>query len=247
MKNINAFILVASVIILSIFACDVTGDLGGETVRGSGTVVEESRDIGDFSAVELATQGRLYIEMGGSESLRIEADDNLMEYIETDIRAGNLVIENRRGTNLRPSQQINYYLTVDELDTIEISSSGDIETGDLESGSFSISISSSGNLSIEGLEATSLNVRISSSGDLEILDGQVQQQDITISSSGKYNAEDLGSAEAEVNLTSSGSAIIQVSDRLSGRLTSSGDVRYIGNPDVNVSTSSSGRAVQIGE
>jgi hypothetical protein len=247
MKNKTAFILVVSILLMSIFACDVAGDLGAQSVRGSGTVVEESRDIGDISAVELATQGRLYIEMGGSESLRIEADDNLMEYIETDVRASKLVIDNRRGTNLRPSQPINYYLTVDELDTIEISSSGDIEAGDLESGSFSLSISSSGDLTIEGLEATSLDVRISSSGDLEILGGQVQQQDIIISSSGKYTAENLASAEAEVNLTSSGTAIIQISERLSGRLSSSGDVRYIGNPDVNVSTSSSGRAVQISE
>jgi hypothetical protein len=247
MKNIRAFILVAAAIIVSILACDVSADLGGQTVRGSGTVVEESRDIGDISAVQLAMRGTLYIEMGDSEWFYIESDENLMEYIETDVRAGKLVIENRRGANLRPTQPINFYLTVDELDSVEISSSGDIEVGPLQSGSFSVSISSSGDLTIDSLESSSLNVRISSSGDLEILGGQVQRQEISLSSSGEYNAENLASAEAEVTLTSSGAATIRVSDRLSGRLTSSGDVRYIGNPQVNVNTSSSGRAVQIGE
>ena len=245
MKNNTAFILVAATIILSILACDV--GFGGQTVRGSGTVVEESRDISDISAVELAMQGTLFIEMGGSESLRIEADENLMEYIETDVRGGKLVIENRSGTNLRPSQQINFYLTVVELDSVGISSSGDIDMGPVQSGPFSVSISSSGDLTINGLESSSLTVRISSSGDLEILGGQVQRQDITLSSSGEYNAENLASAEAEVSLTSSGTATIRVSDRLSGRLSSSGNVRYIGDPQVNVNTSSSGRAVQIGE
>ncbi len=269
MKNSTSLILVGLILVLSILACDVriNGDWGGESVRGSGTVVEENRDLSNFSGVELAMEGTLYIVTGSSESLRIEAEDNLLEYIQTEVRAGKLVIRTRQGIDLRTTQPINYYLTVTELDSIVISSSGDIEAEDVQSESFSVKISSSGSLSIDSLDCTSLHVEISSSGDvtisdlmaestsvrisssgnLEVLGGQVQEQNITISSSGEYRARDLASAEADVTLTSSGAVTIRVSDQLSGRLSSSGNIYYIGNPDVNVRTTSSGRTVQINE
>lgn len=269
MKNYLALTVVGLILVFTILACDVTisSNLGGETIRGSGVVVEENRTISNISGVELAMQGTLNIVMGSSESLRIEAEDNLLEYIQTDVRSGKLVIETRRGINLRTSKPINYFLTVDELNTIVISSSGDVEAGDLQSKSFSTTTSSSGNLSIGSLDCTSLKVQISSSGEvsisdlmaesvsvqisssgnLEILGGQVQEQDITISSSGEYRANDLASVEADVTLTSNGSATIRVSDQLSGRLSSSGDIYYIGKPEVNVRMTSSGKTVQINE
>ncbi len=269
MKNKLSFTLVGAVLIFTILACTVTinDGGGGSSVGGSGTVIEEDRTVSNVTGVELAMPGTLRITMGASESLRIEAEDNLMEYIQTDVRLGKLVIGTRQGTNLRTTRPINYYLTVTELNSIVVSSSGDIETDNLQSGSFSITISSSGKLSISGLDCTSLHVKISSSGDteiatltadsisvtisssgnLDILGGQVQQQDITISSSGEYRAQDLESVSANVVLTSSGEATIGVSDRLSGRLSSSANINYIGSPEVNVNMTSSGRAVQIGK
>ncbi len=243
MKGKISFTVV--VLVFSIVACDVTIDGGpSETVRGSGTVVEENRSLGDLSGVQLTMPGTLHIAMGTAESLRIEAEDNLLPYIQTAVRAGDLVIETRQGINLRGTRPIHYYLTVDELTKIVISSSGDVVTQDLQSQSFSLTSSSSGDLSIGSLECTSLRVTMSSSGNVEILGGQVQRQDITLSSSGEYRAQDLASVEAEVTLTSSGTATVRVSDRLGGRLSSSGNVYYIGNPEVSVRTTSSGRAVQ---
>ena len=272
MKNKILITIVEMALILSILACSVsinTDDWGGngETVRGSGTVVEESRIVSNFSGVELAMAGTLYITEGASESLRIEAENNLLEYIETNVRMGRLVIETRSGIDLQTTRSIKYYLTVVDLKAIVISSSGDVEAGDLTSDSFSITINSSGKLSISSLDCTSLHVEISSSGDvslsnltadsisvkisssgsLEIEGGQVQTQTVNISSSGEYRARDLESVEADVTLTSSGMATIRVSDRLGGRLSSSGDIYYIGEPVVNVSTTSSGRVVKINE
>lgn len=265
MKNKLSFTLVGLILIFSMPACIAT--INGETVGGSGTVIEEARTVSDISGVELALPGTLHITTGGSESFRIEADDNLMTYIQTDVRAGKLVIESRQGADLRSTHPINYYLTVTDLSSLVTSSDGNIEIGDLQSGSFSITISSSGNVSISGLDCKSLGVKISSSGNVKIAElkadsitvdisssgnldiqkGKVQTQDINISSSGEYRARDLESVSANANLTSSGDATIRVSDRLTGRLSSSGNINYIGSPDVNVNTSSSGRTVQIGK
>lgn len=249
MKKQLSLHLAASAVIFSILACNtiMNDNLGSNTVRGSGVVVDEDRDINDVSGVQLAMSGTLHITMGNSDSLRIEAEDNLLQYIQTDVIAGRLVIETRQGIQLENSRPINYYLTVAKLDAIAISSNGNIQTDDLQSTSFSVAISSSGNATISRLIAESISVKISSSGNLEILGGRVERQTIHISSSGEYRARDLAAAEANVSLTSSGTAIIRVSDHLSGRLSSSGDVYYIGNPDINVSMTSSGKTVQMNE
>lgn len=249
MKNHISLALVGMICVFITLGCNITinGDEWGESIRGSGSVVEETRNLNNVSSVLLAMEGTLHIAMSGSESFSIEAEDNLLDYIQTDVRAGKLVIETRQGIDLQTTRAINYYLTVDELKSIEISSSGNVETGDIQSESFVVKISSSGNLSISNLNCTSLRVEITSSGNLEISGGQVKEQDITISSSGEYRAGDLASDEAEVSLTSSGEVTIRVSDHLSGRLSSSGNIYYIGTPEVDVRTTSSGRTVQINE
>lgn len=269
MKSKISFTLVVVALVFSILACNAVlgSSFGGESVSGSGVIAEESRDLRDISGVQLAMQGTLHITVGSNESLRIEAEDNLLEYIQTNVSAGKLVIETRQGINLRNTRPINYYLVVERLNTAVISSSGDIVIGDLQSDSFTATINSSGNLSIGNLDCSSLHIeisssgnlsiskligdsisiRISSSGNLEIMAGQVQSQNITISSSGEYRARNLSSVDVEVTITSSGTATIRVSDLLTGRLSSSGDIYYIGNPNVNVRMTSSGKTVQIND
>jgi hypothetical protein len=269
MKSRKQFALLVSMLALCILACQL-GEiaLGGErTVRGSGNVIEETRSVSGVTGVNLATLGNLTIEVGDTESFRIEAEDNLMEYFETEVRNGKLRIGTKPNIRLNTTKPVNYNLTVTGLDTIEISSSGDIQAPDLEAERFSISIASSGDLQMGDLEADTLTVNISSSGDvmmgvlnantldvdinsngdLDIAGGEVETQKITISSSGNYRAQNLASDEADVRISSSGSATIWVQDNLKATLNSSGDVRYRGDPAVDSSTSSSGNVRQIGE
>jgi hypothetical protein len=268
MKNKTWLKLSVLFFIFSILACNITignNSYSSTSIQGSGSVVEETRQISNVSSVELAMTGTLHLTIGSAESLQIKAEDNLMQYIQTVVSSGTLVIETQNGINLRPTRPIDYYLTLSKLDSITISSSGDIETGDLVAGAFSISISSSGDLNISSLDCDSLrvqtsssgntdigqlntasiNVTISSSGNVTIQSGQVPAQDIRISSSGEYRANAVQSNSAEINISSSGNATVRVTDQISGRLSSSGNIYYIGSPAVNVSATSSGKPIQV--
>lgn len=247
--------------------CDGRGiRVGTTTVRGSGDVVKQERQVSDVSGVSLDTIGTLYIEIGDREELRIEADDNLLEYFETSVRHGRLKISGRKNTNLRPTKPVRYYLTVKGLDMLATSSSGDIVAPDLESDDFSasvrssgsieigrleatdadLSITSSGGVHIRGLDAERLAVAISSSGSLEIDDGAVDRQRVAVSSSGNYRALRLRSETARVLLSSSGNAYVRVAKDLDAVLSSSGSVYYAGDPAVKQVSSSSGRVRRAG-
>ena len=234
-------LITASLVLSACGLSDVT------TVRGSGVVVEETREVSGIDGVNLATIGDLTIEVGGSESLRIEAEDNLMEYLETEVRGGNLRIETQNRIRLEATKPVKYYLTVKELETIEISSVGKIEAPNLEAEEFSITINSTGDLEIGELNADTLEVDIGSTGNLHIAGGEVKSQNITLGSSGNYTAQDLASDEADVRLRSTGSATIWVKDNLKANLSSTGDLRYRGDPTVDATTNSTGEVIQISE
>ena len=270
MKNKFSILAFVIVLFLGALACSITipeGVVSPTRVRGSGDVVEEEREVSGVTAVRVANQGDLFIELGEDEKLVIKAEDNLIDKIESDMRGGELILSTRKGVNIRNTEPIRYYLTVRELDEISVSSSGDVDAPEFNAGRFSINISSSGDVNVDGLNvdrlkvkitssgdvtvgelsADTLDVNISSSGNLTILDGEVEEQEINISSSGDYDGRNLDSQYADVRLSSSGNATLRVSDDLDGSISSSGDLYYIGNPSVDVRQSSSGDVIKLSD
>jgi hypothetical protein len=235
------------ILILGVLACtlNISANPGTGTVRGSGKMSTENRTVKGISGVELAMPGTLYVKSGDSESLSIESEDNLLPYIESDVRNGILQIRTQSGTNLQMSKATVYTLTVTELTELRVSSSGDIDAMGLEGKRCSVDISSSGNIRLGSVDCSSLEVSISSSGVLEVLSGMVERQEVSLSSSGDYRASDLLSSQADLTLSSSGSATINVSDQITGRLSSSGNLFYIGDPRLEVDSTSSGRVEKL--
>lgn len=246
-KKVYLLVLV-SMMVASSLACQAVSFGGvdlGSSLLGSGTVVEESRPISGVSSVAVTNQGNLFIQIGDEESLVIEAEDNLLDSITSEVRGGRLILGTKPGANLRNRQPIKYYLTVPGLQGLYVSSSGDIEAPALDAERFEIAVSSSGDIHIEEMEANRLEVDISSSGDVTIDAGAVDDQDIRISSSGKYDASGVDSLQVRARLSSSGDAEVQVEDRLDANLSSSGNLYYIGDPSqVAVVASSSGKVIQ---
>ena len=217
-----------------------------KTVQGSGNVIEESREVSGFTDIAMAGMGKLTIEVGEEESLRIEAEDNLIEYLETEVSNGKLRIGVQRNIRLRPKQPIRFYVTARELNAIALSGSGSIEAPDLKAEGFSVTISGSGDASIGNLKAETLAIKISGSGTMGIDDGLVEKQDVTISGSGGYQAENLRSEAGKVRISGSGSARVWADKSLNARISGSGSVDYRGDPEINFSSSGSGRIKSLG-
>jgi Putative auto-transporter adhesin, head GIN domain len=247
MRPTHTLLPLLALALLGLSGCLVSPLAGQEILEGSGTLAEENRTVDRITRVQLGAPATLHIEIGSIESLRVSADDNLLPYLEAEVRGGELDLRVRPGVNVRPRQPIDFYLTVPALERIRITSSGDVEAPDLAAPHFEATITSSGSMTIAGLQAETLDVEITSSGRLTILGGSAENQTIRISSSGDYDAKAVQSKRASVRLTSSGSATLQVLERLDADLSSSGNVYYLGSPEVSVDTSSSGKAIPISE
>jgi len=267
----RAWLIVIALLAASTLACwgrfVLPGRSSRRTIWGAGPVLEEDRSIRGVRGVDLATVGTLTLELGERETLRVEAEESLLPYLETEVREGTLVIRTRQGKTLRATQPIRYHLTLTGIDRIAVSSAGDIEAaevtgermrltvssagdlriGDLRCTELDVTLSSAGDLVISELHADEIAVRSSSAGDIEIGRGAVERQEVRLSSAGDYRARGLESAEAEVELTSAGGATIRVRERVGARLTSSGDLLVYGRPTIEQATRSSGRVLRQGD
>lgn len=246
MKNRNVLLALAAILAFSALACGTTG-ITIRRIGGSGEVVEEERAVEGFSSVNLAGIGHLYVELGEREALTIEAEDNLIGYIETEVKGQQLVISIRDGVNIQPEEPIRYYLTVVNLDEVIVSGLGDVNLPELEADRFKVLVSGGGNIDLDGLTAGSFEVDITGLGDLNVDGGEVDRQEIRISGGGSYNASRMESAAAEVTISGLGSATLRVSDTLDVVISGGGDVDYYGSPAVSSSISGLGKLNQIGK
>jgi len=240
-------LIIFLVLSLVTMACSISFNVpGARRVQGSGNVIMVERQVSEFHAGTLAGIGELYIELGDQENLRIQAEDNLLEYIETEVQDGSLNIGLRSGYNLDPKEPINYFLTVKSLDSISVSGLGNANAPALQAQDFKVAISGSGSVELQGLQADNLEVHISGLGSLAIGEGKVAAQRIDISGSGTYKAQELQSASAAVQISGLGNAVVWVEQQLSVKISGSGVVEYAGDPrTIESDISGAGKLEQI--
>nr|WP_315203955.1 DUF2807 domain-containing protein [uncultured Flavobacterium sp.] len=63
-----------------------------EKIKGSKTVVEKPKEIGEFTALEIEDNLTIFLEKGAKNEIKIESDDNLQEAISFDIKEKTLRI-----------------------------------------------------------------------------------------------------------------------------------------------------------
>ena len=231
-------LLAIAVLILS--ACAVT------TVRGSGKVVTEEREVSGFEGVTLSGIGKVIITQGDEESLAIETDDNLMRYIESEVRDGRLELRIAEDTIPISSRPIIYRVSVIDLTTLDSSGVGSFEVDALDTDRLQVTLSGAGDIDIDSLSAADLDVRASGAGNLKI-SGVVETQELDLSGVGGYTATDLKSQTAAVRISGAGSAVVWVLDTLDVEISGAGNVEYYGSPSVDQDISGAGRVTSRGD
>jgi hypothetical protein len=207
-------------------------------VRGNGNVVTKERKAETFTGIKVSTGIDVYLKQGANESLSVEADENLHEYIITEVRDG--VLNVYTDANIREAERKRVYVTMREVNSIKTTSAGDVicETP-VKTDRIVLSASSAGDIKME-VYAKEVKVNISSSGDMT-LSGEAGLLEADLSSAGDLNAYELMVKEAQVSASSAGNADINVSERLTARASSAGDINYHGDPKyIDANSSSAG-------
>jgi hypothetical protein len=229
------------IIVFAIAAAGVSCRIDGQSwksVHGNHKVTKSERSTGSFTGIKVSSGVDVYLRQGDTQSVTVEADENLHEYILTEVKDDVLHVYTE--ANIRDAERERVYVTMKEIKSVTTSSAGDVvgetpvKTDELE-----LSASSAGDINLE-VYAKEVEVDISSSGDMT-LKGEAEKLKADLSSAGDLKAYDLKTREADVSVSSAGDADINVSDKLTARASSAGDIRYMGNPvQVDAHSSSAG-------
>ncbi len=210
-------------------------------VSGRGPVVTENRDISGFREIKSDISGEVYLTSGPVYKVSIEAQQNIIDVIETVLNDNRLTIRVKNNTSVRAEDKIIVRITSPNIKGIILSGSGNISAdGTIATPDLYMKVSGSGDIYLNSLSAKTLDANISGSGRIDITSGLINNQVLEISGSGDMDFLNLISKEAEVKITGSGSAKVQATDRLKVKITGSGNVYYRGNPAVDVSITGSG-------
>jgi hypothetical protein len=211
----------------------------GESVTGNGKVVTEEREVYGFDALKVENGIDVFITSGEEERLSVEADENLHEYIMTEVRNGELKIFSN--VNIRMAKSKKIHLTYKSLQSIRISSAGDVYgMNTLQTDHLRVNLSSAGNLKLD-VDAEEIFVDISSSGNVS-LSGSTGYLKADLSSAGDLHAFDLEARNGDIHVSSAGNARVYLTESGNFNASSAGDIIYMGNPlNVRVNTSSAGK------
>src|SRR5829696_5427346 len=114
-------VLVATVAMLT--ACSVT--------TGSGNVVSESRNVSGFTKIDLSGAGEVTIDQNGTEALTIEAEDNLMPKLTSEVVDGTLRLGEKSNLTINLTKPVKYQVSVKDLSGLMISGSGTVTAANI--------------------------------------------------------------------------------------------------------------------
>jgi hypothetical protein len=211
----------------------------GERIKGSGSIKSETRQVSQAQKIKVSGDMDVYIEQGPT-SVRVESDDNLLQYIVTSVEDNWLEIRTRDNFNIRSSKGIKVYVTTPEITDLKVSGSGNIKSNPkfATDNNTSFSISGSGDITAT-INAPKVETNISGSGNLHI-SGETKDVEINISGSGNYDGGGLKAENADVAIAGSGDADLFADNRLKASVAGSGNVKYKGNATVDSHVAGSG-------
>lgn len=193
-------------------------------MRGNGNVVAESREVSGFDRLEVNGAAEVRVEQTGTESLSIEAEENLLPLLVSEVSGGVLTLGIRPNSSISATKPIVFRLTVRSL--------GEVIAG------------GAGTIDARSIDVPSL--RYESSGTVKAtFAGRAPQQEVTLSGTAGFDGRNLSGTEGTVRVSGSAEAVVNVAERLRASAGGTGEIRYAGSPEVDDEVSGVGRVAPL--
>ncbi|MDP4606428.1 MAG: DUF2807 domain-containing protein [Flavobacteriaceae bacterium] len=203
----------------------------GKNIRGNGQETTTIRQTLPYDQINVSSSFDVVLFSGEEGKIELEGESNLLTYVDTQVKSGQLIIKPRTGVQLRPSwgKRIKLRVPVKQIDALRLSGSGTIEgTTTLRDPSMEVIISGSGDIHLD-LACTELIAVISGSGSITA-SGTATRSNINLSGSGDFKGFDLSTRITEAIISGSADISVSASELLSAKIVGSGDIYYRGNP-----------------
>ncbi|HXD77725.1 MAG TPA: head GIN domain-containing protein [Puia sp.] len=231
----NILLLLAFPAVLS--SC---GEIFGKRIHGNGNVTTQDRPVSNFKNVEVGGAAKVLVSQGDRNSVKIEVDENLQQFVEVLQEGNKVVVRTKPGYNLDPSGDLKIHVTSPVYNDIDASGACDIiGQGTITNPEkMSLHISGAGDMKME-LNAPEIDAEVSGSGNVD-LKGETKNVDIDLTGAANAHCFDLKSETTKVEISGAGTADVYASVKLSAEVSGAGTVNYKGGGQVDQHVSGAG-------
>lgn len=212
-------------------------------IDGNGNIVSARRVMGDFSKIENSGEFIVDVTLGPVTRVTVEADDNLLSYIETYIQGNTLVIESQNNHCVKSREPIHVYVITPELTELKMTGSGLIYCDSLTTEDISIVLTGSGDIDMAGINTNLVEAVIEGSGEIN-LSGNSVNTNFIIEGSGNIKSLNLEQDKCIASILGSGNIYAFVNESLDVLIEGSGNVIYKGDPTIASDILGSGRIIK---
>lgn len=216
---------------------------GQKIVKGSGYVLTQQRETPVFTAIEASQSIRVFISRGESQPLTVEADDNLLTYIKTEVKNNILRVYIQEGISIRKYADLNVLVILPQISSLSATTSARIEsvTEPWQPQNIELNASTSGKIKLH-LETNEIKIKETTGADIE-LKGSANQLDASLTTAAQLKAQQLKVKYAKLNLTTGAEAEVEVSEGINCDLSTGSKLIYKGEPNISSSNVTTGARV----
>jgi hypothetical protein len=201
-------------------------------VKGNGNMKKINRTTESYDGVKCAGSFDYILVSGTEGNITIEGEENLLEYIITEVKNGKLIVKTKNMVSLRTSFNKSITITIpfEEISSASLAGSGDLWSKNIiKADTFETAISGSGDVTLT-VQSNSVQASVAGSGDLT-LKGNTRDLEASVAGSGDFHGFDLEADNTTVSVAGSGDASVVSRKYLKARVSGSGDIEYKGNPE----------------
>lgn len=211
------------------------------SIEGNGVTSSRQQSFSRFTQLEISGDFDVKLIPSTEHKIVVTADENILPYIKIDQDGKTLKIRYKNNTNIRNKGDVKVVVYMETLRDIELAGSGKVVTASRFTSDehMEFTIAGSGNLDLD-VQCPDIEISIGGSGTAE-MEGKTRDLEVNIGGSGDYKGENLLSENATVSIGGSGTAKVHASIKLEANIAGSGDVFYVGTPEVTKAVAGRGR------
>lgn len=259
MKRLLSVGLMLAMLLLSA-GCSSTsmnaqGYSSGKRIVGSKRLVTKKISVDDFDRIVVQGSCKVvFTQKTGEPRAEIYGSDNLVDIMNVKVKDDCLIVSYKKGysfvmndgaklelrvwaeapdgVTLNGSGDVIFKNGIQTRDIdLVVNGSGDIEASKMKCNELKLTVNGSGDIDLEGIKATTVHASVNGSGDIE-LKGQCTEGYFSVNGSGDLTATSLKTHIANTSVSGSGDITCHVTDKLSARISGSGDIGYKGRPNI---------------
>ncbi|MCD4730447.1 MAG: DUF2807 domain-containing protein [Bacteroidales bacterium] len=196
-------------------------------IKGNGNVTKQERQLDSFSSLDVGGAFKVFLTQGDKEFVIVEADENLLDVISTEVRGNTLVIKTTE--DIRDSEALNIYLTFKNLDEMKISGACRLDgENKMKYGNRELECSGASDVELK-FSAQKLSLDFSGASQIELY-GSAESVNLDLSGASGFDGYDLEADIYNVDVSGASHAKIFVNTELSADVSGAASLKYKGEP-----------------